>query len=231
MSKLNIPWSLTYIKSLPGKIISQDSLSWVKYCQINGNYYYVKYYHRGGKGLRQWLGRSRLRGEWENLHYFATLAIPTPKIIAYQEFKKWGLFQEGFLVTAALTDTCNLAEFFKTGHYKNYPYPTLKKILQQIALYTKKLHDRNFVHQDLKWRNILISITNPTSIYFIDCPLGKKTWRFQRGQLKDLAHLDKFAATYLPAKLRLYFYSCYRQRFYLKLQDKNIIHFIRNYWQ
>ena len=224
------PWNIECIQQLQGTLISKDSISWVKQCTLHGETFYVKYYKKAGKGLRRWFGRSRVRGEWENLHYFARLGIPTPPIIAYGEQRSWGGFQGGFLVTQALPNTCNLQQFFEEGIYKQYAPQALRRLIKHIAQYTKQLHSRQFVHKDLKWRNILVSLTKRPSIYFIDCPLGGKVWQQRRGQQKDLAHLDKLAKQYLSRTLRLYFYHCYKGISHLRTRDKILVHRINHHW-
>ncbi|MHA7841035.1 MAG: lipopolysaccharide kinase InaA family protein [Gammaproteobacteria bacterium] len=224
------PWRLRDVQQIEGTLVSQDSISWVKQCHLHGETFYVKYYKKAGKGLRRWFGRSRIRGEWENLQYFARLGIPIPPIIAYGEYRVWRYFHGGFLVTQAIPNTCNLQQFFEDGTYKAYDRSTLRRLIKIIAQYTKQLHNQRFIHKDLKWRNILISLTDEPSIYFIDCPLGGKQWQQKRGQRKDLAHLDKLARQFLAKKDRVYFYYCYKNVTHLSLSDKSTLRFINCYW-
>lgn len=229
-SLASITWDIEYVKNLQGTLISKDSISWVKQCHLYGKTVYVKYYKKAGKGLRRWFGRSRIRGEWENLQYFNSLGIPTPSVVAYGEQRSWGLFRGGFLVTQAVPNTCNLQQFFEEGTYKQYDSHSLRTMIKSVAQYTKQLHNNKFVHKDLKWRNILVRLTKTPTIYFIDCPLGGKSWQQGRGQRKDLAHLDKLAKQYLSRTLRLYFYYCYKGITHVSTKDKTLIHAINHYW-
>ena len=225
-----IPWDIPYVQQTQGIIVSQDSISWVKQCQLHGQTFYVKYYKRAGKGLRRWFGRSRIRGEWENLQYFARLGIPTPPLVAWGEQRSWGFFQGGFLVTQALPDTCNVQQFFEEGLYKQYDPQVLRTLIKSMANYTAQLHNEGFIHNDLKWRNILVRLTKAPTLYFIDCPLGGKRWQQSRGKRKDLAHLDKLAKRYLSRTLRLYFYHCYKDSKGINTKDKAYLKRINAYW-
>jgi tRNA A-37 threonylcarbamoyl transferase component Bud32 len=73
---------------------------------------------------------------------------------------------------------------------------------------TRRLHDGGFFHNDLYWRNILVtgdSTGNP-QLFWIDCPRGRYA-RFRRAQkrLKDLACLDRAASLFCTRAERLDF--------------------------
>jgi len=87
------------------------------------------------------------------------------------------------------------------------------KSAQKIANYTHILHSQSFIHNDLKLRNILISLDPLAKVYFIDCPVGRKRygWQRQRGIIKDLACLDKKSKYVLSRPQRLRFYKQYCQ--------------------
>jgi hypothetical protein len=72
--------TLENVFKLNGKQITCDRLSNLIFLNVGGKNYYVKRYTKAGKGIRRFLGRSRLRGEWENLPRFdawGLLDIPT----------------------------------------------------------------------------------------------------------------------------------------------------------
>ena len=43
--------------------------------------YYVKCYASRGRGLRRFMGRSRIRAEWENLQWFRAIGVPTADVV------------------------------------------------------------------------------------------------------------------------------------------------------
>ncbi|HBX57102.1 MAG TPA: heptose kinase, partial [Pseudomonas sp.] len=68
---------LDAVFALQGERITQDPLSEVLRVECEGLRYYVKRYHGAGKGLRRFIGRPRVKAEWQNLKYFAKWGIPT----------------------------------------------------------------------------------------------------------------------------------------------------------
>jgi len=207
-----------------GEIISRDPISHVKKITVNDTIYYIKIYHRNGKGARKHLGRGRIRGEWENLLYFQQLGIPTPRLIAYGHNCYLGQFKLGALITTEIKSN-DLATLAKKNRelFKNKVW--LSCVLSQCADYTKRLHEQGFVHWDLKWRNILVSTDPIPQVYFFDCPLGRKQygWLQKRGIVKDLACLDKVAIKTLSRSQRLRFFKLYRGVEQLSSTDKKMV--------
>lgn len=208
-----------------GDRVSSDSLSEVLRMEVNGVIYYVKRYSFGGKHLRKYIGRSRCRAEWENLIYFQQLGIKTPKVAAYGEEKKSGLFNgRSVLITEEVKNTRDLAylalnqsELFRNRAWK-------QRVFQQVAANVAKLHDRQFIHNDLNWRNILVSLDEEAQVYFLDVPMGRRYFtNVYRFKAKDLSCLDKFGKRILSRTDRLRFYCYYRGIKKLTAADKALI--------
>lgn len=215
--------SLDAIFSMQGEIITSDRISDVILIEHAGIRYYVKRYYLAGKGLRRFFGRPRIQGEWENLLLFEKLGIPTAEIIAYGYESKFGLFHKGALVTKEIINTRDLAAIAIKQYSRLSDKDWMKSVITQLAEITKKLHDNRFIHNDLKWRNILVD--DHEQVYLIDCPLGD----FWRGGLlryrivKDLKSLDHFAKQYLSRTKRLSFYKAYAGVNKLSKEDKIFI--------
>lgn len=195
-----------------GKCVTSSSNSHVYHFTAGNISVYIKRYLSAGKYLRRFIGRSRSRAEWENMQYFADHNIPVPTLIAYGERRIFGLFTTGVIVTEALPHCCDLATM--ASNQPNYltNRTWLTSIMQRIAEFTFRLHHQGFIHNDLKWRNILVDKNAATSeVYFIDCPIGRKRYNFlhARGVIKDLACLDKIARQILSRTQRLRFYYYY----------------------
>ena len=197
--------------SLTGERITDDRFSDVIKVNIEGTNYYVKRYTSGGKGLRRYLGRSRIRAEWENMLLFHKLGVPAAKVVAYGEQKSFTMLKRGVLITEEVKNTLDLSEvvYRKVDFLKNKPW--INSIIEQVASATKKLHQHGFVHNDLKWRNILVTQEEQPKIALIDCPGGSKPpFPFlERFKVKDLACLDKKAKYHLSRSQRLKFYKLY----------------------
>ena len=187
--------SLDAVFALQGERITHDPLSEVIRVERAGVRYYVKRYWGAGKGLRRYLGRPRVKAEWQNLKLFAKWGIATAPIVAY------GL--------EALHDDPRLAD-----------RQWVATVSLQLAQATRILHDRHFTHNDLKWRNLLVNAQ--AQLFFIDCPSGSFWWGplLSYRIVKDLACLDKVAKLQLSRTQRLRFYLQYCRRERLSGADK-----------
>lgn len=215
--------SLDSIFSLCGDCITGDRVSDVIRIEHLGTRYYVKRYYLAGKGLRRFFGRPRIQGEWENLLLFANLGIPTADVVAYGYERRFGLFNRGAVVTKEIINTQDLAAIATQQDPRLRDKHWIKSVITQLATITRTLHQHQFIHNDLKWRNILVD--NDSKVYLIDCPLGA----FWRGSLlsyriiKDIKSLDHLAKTYLSRTQRLAFYKLYAGVSKLSKGDKAFI--------
>jgi len=217
--------SIEGVFSLKGEHIAKDPVSTVIKVKVGDHYYYIKKYYYGGKWMRRYFGRSRVRAEWKNIQYFKEMNIPTPDLIAYGEEKKWGIFQRGAIITKEIRDTIDMANLAKKRASIMNDKIWFRHVASLLATYTRKIHTSGFVHKDLKWRNILVSSEQKPDIYFIDCPCGRKKNALVRKRwiIKDLACLDKMAKHILSRTQRLWFYKQYSNHNKLTAHDKNMI--------
>ncbi|MCP8465094.1 lipopolysaccharide kinase InaA family protein [Pseudomonas sp. ZM23] len=221
--------SLEAVFDLEGERITRDAISEVIRIEREGVRYYVKRYRNAGKGYRRYLARPRVKAEWQNLKQFAKWGIPTADVVAYGLERERGAFKRGALVTRELVGTDDLARLAKKRDPRLKDRVWVEHIMQQLAAYTRTMHDHHFTHNDLKWRNILVD--GEGKVFFIDCPIGDFWIGFMlRYRItKDLATLDKVAKRHLSATQRLRFYLLYRRRERLNASDKkrirHIVHF------
>ena len=183
--------------------------------RVQGKHYYIKFYEQRGRGLRRSLGRSRVRAEWENIQILDTLNIPSARIVAYGE--QAGFFGErkGAMITEEIVGVSDLATLAMQESALLKQNVWVKQAATRLADCVSRMHGHGFVHNDLKWRNILMALNGAPAVYVIDCPLGRvlSGWIFKpflaRGIIKDLACLDKIAAHTLSRTRRLGFYLQY----------------------
>lgn len=211
--------------SVRGEQVTRNPVGRVIKVEIDGHFYFVKLYSWGGRRLRRFLGKSRVRAEWENLLFFSELGISTADLVAYGEELKWGLFRRGALITEELKNTTDMAELVQTQSPLLRDKNWLMQVCLQVADFTKRLHENGFAHYDLKWRNILVNNEKKPKVFFIDCPMGKKRFGafLQRGIIKDLACLDKVAKYQMSKTDRLRFYKAYCGHNKLTRDDKQLI--------
>jgi len=215
--------SIEAVFALEGESLTTDTLSQVIRVELQGIRYYVKRYTGAGKGLRRFIGRPRIKAEWQNLKLFAKWGIPTAPIIAYGHERRAGAFLRGALVTRELEGTLDLAEMVHQQDCRLADPHWVMHVSQQLAKGTRTLHDHHFTHNDLKWRNLLVN--ERAELFFIDCPAGTFWWGplLSYRIVKDLACLDKVASKVLSRTQRLRFYLQYRGRQRLSVGDKKRI--------
>lgn len=223
--------SLDAVFALQGRCLTTDPLSEVILVERSGVRYYVKRYWGGGKGLRRYFGRPRVKAEWQNLKHFAKWGIPTAPVVGYGLERKCGVFARGALITRELEHTRDLAEMAKQGDPRLRDAGWVDGVSRQLARATRTLHDHHFAHNDLKWRNLLVNEAG--ELFLIDCPTGSFWWGpFLRYRIvKDLACLDKVASKVLTRSQRLRFFLQYRGRERLSASDKRRVRQIVKFFE
>lgn len=222
---------LQRVFALEGRRLTRDPLSEVVRIEREGVYYYVKRYWGAGKGLRRYIGRPRVKAEWQNLKYFAKWGIPTASIVAYGLERKAGAFARGALITRELPRTEDMALLARRNDPRLADRGWVEQVSVQLARATRTLHDHHFTHNDLKWRNLLVN--DRAELFFIDCPTGAFWWGplLRYRMIKDLACLDKVAKHHLSRTQRLRFYLQYRGRERLSAADKRRVRRIVKFFE
>lgn len=223
--------SLGAVFALTGERVTQDPLSEVIRVERDGVRYYVKRYTGAGKGLRRYVGRPRVKAEWQNLKLFERWGIPTAPIVAYGLERRFGGFARGALITRELAWTEDLAALANVHDQRLRDSGWVRDVSRQLADATRTMHARRFAHNDLKWRNLLVDPQR--NLFLIDCPTGAFWWGpfLQRRIIKDLACLDKVAKYQLRRTQRMRFYLQYVQRGHLTREDKSRIRQILDFFQ
>jgi RIO-like serine/threonine protein kinase len=220
--------SLEAVFALQGESVTLDPLSEVIRVNRNGVNYYVKRYVGAGKGLRRYLGKPRVKAEWQNLKRFAKWGIPTAEVVAWGLERRGAAYARGAMITRELPNTEDLSVLANRHDPRLADRVWVDTVSRQLAEYTRIMHDKRFTHNDLKWRNLLVD--DEAKLFLIDCPNGD-FWRgfwLKYRITKDLACLDKVAKYHLSATQRLRFYLQYRQRDRLDADDKKRIrHVVR----
>jgi len=127
---------------------------------------------------------------------FHLLGIEAPEVMAWGERRnRWGKQIQDFIVTFAIPHTVTLEEYVQSCRGSS---GARLKLACNLGKKMRILHQHDFYHKDIHFRNILVSRSDAKAgLYFIDCPRGsfhvglrqKKHWK-----LKDLGILDKYAS-------------------------------------
>ena len=223
--------SLEAVFALEGERLTRDPLSEVVRVQLKGVNYYVKRYSGAGKHLRRYLGKPRVKSEWQNLKRFAKWGIPTAEVVAWGLERRGLAYDRGAMITRELPQTEDLSALAERNDPLLADRAWVDGVSRQLARHTRTMHDQRFTHNDLKWRNLLID--DQAKLYLIDCPNGE-FWRgfwLKYRITKDLACLDKVAKYHLSATQRLRFYLQYRQRSRLTAADKQRIRHVLRFFE
>lgn len=223
--------SLEAVFAIEGERLTKDPLSEVVRIERDGICFYVKRYWGAGKGLRRYLGRPRVKAEWQNLRLFAKWGIPTAPIVAHGLERSAGAFVRGALVTRELENTHDLAFMADRDDPRLCDDHWIKGVSLQLARGARVMHEHCFTHNDLKWRNLLVN--EKAELFFIDCPTGSFWWGplLRYRIIKDLACLDKVAKRVLSRTQRLRFYLQYRDRERLGEGDKKRIRRVLKFFE
>lgn len=178
-----------------------------------------KYWARGFTDLRKtwlrgaFLGRSKVRREFENLALLRAAGLDAPTPVAYGEERRARALLRSFLITESVENAMTLTEFIR-DHLTALPPDVRRRtgarLINALADYTRRMHAARFVHHDYFWRNILLNGTSLEHFWLIDTPKGRR-WRARelRHRAKDLATLDAAAPFFFRASERLAFFLRY----------------------
>ena len=177
------------------------------------------------------LARARVKAQSEHINYFASYDIPAVHMVASDLERRFGLFRRDLLITLALPLTTDLAVLAKASDPRLKDTRWVDKVSRQLARATRTMHEHNFVHNDLKWRNLLVN--QQGELFFIDCP-GGTFWSgspLRYRIVKDLGCLDKVAKYQLSRTRRLRFYLQDREHERLTPEDKDQVRRILRFFE
>ena len=173
-------------------------------------------------------GRAKARGEYENLARLRDWQLDAPEPVAYGEERRAGWLLRSFLISESVPEPTPLHEFIR-DRLPVLPAKarrhTRRALIENLARYTRRLHERGFVHHDYFWRNILLSGGDLTRFFLIDAHKGR-SWRpgeAQQCRAKDLAALDAPAPNFFRRTERLRFFLQYRGHRRLDAEDKALL--------
>lgn len=221
--------SLDAVFALQGERVTVDPESEVLRIRLDGVVYYVKRYVIGRRSLaRRWFGLRDLFGpqravrEWQNLQRFHAWGLPTATLVAWGQERQFGRFVRAALITEELRDTADLSKLFYQNDPRLRDRRWVAAVSAQVAVCTRAMHTHGFAHNDLKWRNLLVTGGGAPKVYLIDCPNGGFWVRpfLDYRIVKDLACLDKVARQALSRTQRLRFYLDYCGKSRLGPEDK-----------
>jgi tRNA A-37 threonylcarbamoyl transferase component Bud32 len=182
--------------------------------------------------------RSKARREFDNYAALQRMDIPCAQALACGELRdRLGRLRRAFILTRAVPEAQTLIEFVQTRCPERDTEASRKlrrEIITQLAPMVGRIHEGNFFHNDLVWRNILITCPpqGAPEVWWIDCPRGGFALLHRRRLLvKDLALLDKEGARRCSRAERLAFVKAYLGRSRLDAEVKRLAKAVLSYKQ
>ena len=176
------------------------------------------YFKRDSYRLRRRL-RYLLRPSRNAVEAFACgrlhqLDIPAPELVAVAERRRFGMPTATLIVTREIPGTMNLYRFLR-DIWMLLPRAERRVLAGKLsAVLVEQLrtaHAHGFFHQDLKFRNLLVSLNSPDpELYWIDAPRARvRRWRKRRGMILDLSALARVAISVTSSFERMRFLRRY----------------------
>jgi len=198
---------------------------------------FFKVYRFDRPSWRFWLRASKARREFDNYAIFEQLGIRCAQRVACGEMRdRLGRLRVAFILTVAIPAAVTLEVHVR--QLRGSPPDTSRTerdaLRRQLADMTRRIHDAGFFHNDLYWRNVLVTHAPDSSptLWWIDCPRGRRPgWLAgrRRRRIKDLAALDVSAAELCSRTERLRFLEEYLSLDKLDAYVRQLAHEILEY--
>jgi tRNA A-37 threonylcarbamoyl transferase component Bud32 len=123
-------------------------------------------------------------------HGLRLRCLPTPRPLGVWHRYKYGLAQEGYLLTELIPDAIELHKYVKQllSVGTNVDRTRLRTLIDQLARLVGMLHHRHLSHRDLKASNVLVSNNHLTFIDLVGVMRHRKLRRSRR--IQNLARLN-----------------------------------------
>lgn len=199
---------------------------------------FYKQYEYARASWRYFARSSKPRREFASYKAFEEIGIACATCIVCGEQRDWlGRLKRAFIATRTIPEALTLSDFVRR-HCPARDTPSARalraSLLRQLAAMTHRAHQAGFFHNDLYWRNILVTWQVPAApvLWWIDCPRGRfDRWSPLRRhrRIKDLASLDKTAASTCTRPERLSFMNHYLGKQQLDPDDKRLVLAVLSY--
>ena len=168
---------------------------------VGGSVFFIKVYRYVGSQWRHRFRRDKASLEAANYELLDEIGIGTPQVVAFGARRSGLRLLDAVIVTRGLPDVISLDRLFELrwpdaeDHAAN---ALRREVVDRVVREVRRMHDAEFFHIDLQWRNILIGGLgdNGIDVYFLDAPRGglrTSPWAREHGRLRDLSCLYKEA--------------------------------------
>jgi tRNA A-37 threonylcarbamoyl transferase component Bud32 len=141
----------------PGiKIIKDSATTTIGVLSSAGKSFYVKRYNRQGLAyaFKNLFRASRGRRGWIVFNSLRIRGIPAPLPLAYLEKRRCRVLFESTVIAAAVPGE-NLADIAKRFREGKVSLRDKRALIDELARFIRRMHDRRVAHRDLKPQNII----------------------------------------------------------------------------
>ncbi len=211
LAEFGLTENTDWLKAAPGECVSEsETTNCFKVKIADGrSFFFKRYSYPKSKQKRYWMRASKAQVETFGYAQLKKLGIPTLTVIAFGEKRSFGKLVAAYIVTEGINDSMDLQQFAQDVWFdlpKAKRSEVYLEIRNQIFEQLNKAHQAKYFHQDLHWRNILVTEENGKyKTIWIDCPRAryrKVSMNAKHGQMVDLSCLARRCLDYLSRSER-----------------------------
>jgi tRNA A-37 threonylcarbamoyl transferase component Bud32 len=192
-------------------------------------YFYTRWRNRLRGSFRgTLLGKHRGFAEFAALRNMRQLGISTVRPVAYGSRRVGAFVAACFLVTEEVPDARNLTSIARevVEGRLHLTFGLRRRIVRKLAEQVAEMHNENFYHGQLFWRNILLRLgaDREPEFFFLDArPPGRmsRTCARQDCRTHELAQLLASATPFTARSERLSFMEAYAACIGMETMDKS----------
>ena len=180
--------------------------------------FFKRYTYPRNKQSRYWMRASKAQVEMFGYRQLKKLEIPTLNVIAFGESRVFGKLKAAYIITEGISGSMDLQQFAREVWFeldKDERSQIYLDLRAQIFEQLNRAHQAKFFHQDLHWRNILVTQNEGQyKTTWIDCPRAayrKLPFNAKHGQMVDLSCLGRRSLDYLSRSERYRALAVYLQ--------------------
>ena len=202
----------------PGSCVSESQITNCFKIGLNDGrtLFFKRYTYPKPKRSRYWMRASKAQVETFAYAQLKRIGIPTLSVVAFGESRAFGKLNSAYIITEGINDSMDMQQFAKQVWFdlpEEQRTDVYLELREQVFNQLKLAHQANFFHQDLHWRNILVTQENGNyKTTWIDCPRAayrKLPMNSKHGQMVDLSCLGRRALDYLSRSERYSALSTY----------------------
>ena len=199
--------------------------------------YKTSYRWRFWKRLR----RSKSEREFVAYNYMAEHGIPCPKDVKMKDDRNLGFLTDSEVSMEHIEDSSDIRHLcLLEEHADVISDPEFRRqLIDELARQVRVMHDNDFYHLNLNFRNILVKLKplKPVRIIFIDVTSAKiqpPAFRARVSRMKELAFLYKDArAWFTPREMVRFlhvYYACERLPRARHAYLKKLVEYAQDKW-